>query len=394
MYSFDSPNQDPSEISQTALFASLTQANIPTAHVPPVTPLDPTNAADDYFLTSLDKVGEQIDAFADEPIWLIWAELPDLFPPWTVPEDILAKNFFDEEELERVIEDDESEDDEDDESEDDEDDESEDDESEDDESEDDESEDDEADVDETDVYEDATEEEKALEPLLNPPMPEIDIEDSELAARLDFSYASAVEHLDRSLGALIGALEEQGMLDEITLVLTAQQGVAVGEHGYVGASAPMLYEELIHIPLLVRLPSAEQAGTRILGFTQPIDLFPTLLEFFELSHDSGQGRSLVPLIQGRTQTIREYLVSHSFVENGHLWTIRTPSRCVLIRETEESTIPTVQLYDKPDDRWEVNDLAQHFLEEVDAYTLFLPVFVDAARSEGEFEPPPLPKLES
>lgn len=362
--------ENDTEPTSSPLFLRLREASIPSQYIPPISSSESETPADEYFLLTLDKVGGQIDAFANEPNWLIWVDLPDLFPPWTVPEDILAKNFFDEHVPEPESGDEEFE-------------------------EDNQSEDDESD--EEDSVESGWEDEepeKPLEPLLDPPMPEVDVEDSELLARLDFSYAAAVEHLDRSVGALIDALAEQDLLDEFVVVVTAQQSTAVGEHGFVGPSAPMLYEEVIHVPLIIRLPLAEQAGRRVPGFTQPIDLFPTLLELFGLTVEGGRGRSLVPLMQGERESIRDYAVAHTSNSHGQLWTIRTPSRGVLIRKEVDLEMPAVELYDKPDDRWEVNDLSQHFLEEVDAFTNFLPEFVKAIESEKSVELPPLPGLES
>jgi alpha-1,3-rhamnosyl/mannosyltransferase len=52
----------------------------------------------------------------------------------------------------------------------------------------------------------------------------------------------------------------RGRLDDSLIVFTGDQGEPLGEHGYVRRFRPWLYEELIHTPLIVRMPGGESAG--------------------------------------------------------------------------------------------------------------------------------------
>ncbi len=68
------------------------------------------------------------------------------------------------------------------------------------------------------------------------------------------------------------------------------------EHGQVGWHAHTLYEELLRVPLLVRLPEARFAGRRPAQRVRSIDIAPTLLDLLGLPPaPSFDGRSLLPL---------------------------------------------------------------------------------------------------
>ena len=61
-------------------------------------------------------------------------------------------------------------------------------------------------------------------------------------------------------------------MDDTLLVFTSDQGEPLGEHGYVRRFRPWLYEELIHTPLIARMPRVEFGGTRNPALVQTIDV--------------------------------------------------------------------------------------------------------------------------
>ena len=79
------------------------------------------------------------------------------------------------------------------------------------------------------------------------------IDEAELL-RLRRTYAGTVTLVDRWLGELFDALKRLGRMDDTLVVFTSDQGEPLGEHGYVRRFRPWLYEELIHTPLIVRMP--------------------------------------------------------------------------------------------------------------------------------------------
>ena len=72
--------------------------------------------------------------------------------------------------------------------------------------------------------------------------------------RLRRTYAGTVTLADHCLGELFEAMRRLGRMDDTLLVFTSDQGEPLGEHGFVRRFRPWLYEELIHTPLIVRMP--------------------------------------------------------------------------------------------------------------------------------------------
>ena len=102
-------------------------------------------------------------------------------------------------------------------------------------------------------------------------------EDRELVRRL---YAGAVRQMDDFLARVFAELSADGLLDRTTVVLTADHGDELLEHGHVGHASTShhatLFEEVLRIPLFV-IDGRIAAGRRVTERVQGLDLFPTLL---------------------------------------------------------------------------------------------------------------------
>jgi arylsulfatase A-like enzyme len=116
-------------------------------------------------------------------------------------------------------------------------------------------------------------------------------------------YDGNVAFADQEIGALRRALEAEGLLDRTVIIVMADHGEGLGEHGWVGHNV-QLYEESIHIPLVVRFPAGKaEAGKRIAGLVDLLDVAPTIADVFGVLGQGGsakqfQGRSLLPVIDG------------------------------------------------------------------------------------------------
>jgi arylsulfatase A-like enzyme len=92
-------------------------------------------------------------------------------------------------------------------------------------------------------------------------------------------YDGEVAYLDRQVGRLLDFLESRGALDDTLVVLVADHGESLGEHGIVFRHVG-LHDTTTHVPMMIRWPRGEQQerqGRRIEGLVQTIDLFPTIL---------------------------------------------------------------------------------------------------------------------
>ena len=93
-------------------------------------------------------------------------------------------------------------------------------------------------------------------------------------ARLKALYDGEVAYLDRQIAALLGNLDKRGLLDDSIIVVTADHGEHLGEHGMF-SHGNTLYEEVIHVPLLVRLP--DRKGRRVSEPVTIAGLAPAIL---------------------------------------------------------------------------------------------------------------------
>jgi arylsulfatase A-like enzyme len=90
-------------------------------------------------------------------------------------------------------------------------------------------------------------------------------------------YDGAVNYLDDQVGELMNHLDSIGVMDNTVLIVASDHGDSLGEHGHVGHRL-YLYEQLVHVPLIVRYPACFAPGSRISHLVQLCDLYPAILE--------------------------------------------------------------------------------------------------------------------
>jgi len=116
-------------------------------------------------------------------------------------------------------------------------------------------------------------------------------------------YDGEIRSTDDTIGAILQAMSERGMLDDTLVVITSDHGDELLDHKGVG-HRHTLYEELVHIPLILWWPK-RLAPARVDAVVRMIDVAPTVLDLAGLlPFDDAVGRSLVPLIDGRPEPQR------------------------------------------------------------------------------------------
>lgn len=114
-------------------------------------------------------------------------------------------------------------------------------------------------------------------------------------------YAGEVTLVDRWLGRFLDNIEHLGLMDETMIIIATDHGHLFGEHSMIGKpwsdlGDSNMYQEIAHIPLIIYHPEG-QAGKTVPHLVQPVDLFATVLDGFNLSLPPGtHGRSLLPYI--------------------------------------------------------------------------------------------------
>ncbi|MDF1800788.1 MAG: sulfatase [Planctomycetota bacterium] len=107
-------------------------------------------------------------------------------------------------------------------------------------------------------------------------------------------YQGEIAYTEAQVARMFDVLDQAGRLDDALIVVTSDHGEEFFEHGNRG-HRQSLYDEVLHVPLLVRAPGATAAGSRDDTLVGLQDLLPTVVEFAGLEPPtSSVGRSLLP----------------------------------------------------------------------------------------------------
>ncbi len=90
-------------------------------------------------------------------------------------------------------------------------------------------------------------------------------------------YAGLITMSDKWVGKLLMAMQRLGRMNDTLIILTTDHGTMLAEHSYWMKNRMPMYNEIVRIPLVVRLPGGAQAGTTCSALTQTIDIMPTIL---------------------------------------------------------------------------------------------------------------------
>ncbi len=168
-------------------------------------------------------------------------------------------------------------------------------------------------------------------------------------------YRSEITYMDATIEKLMRMLAETGADRNTWLVITADHGISLDEHNLYFIMAGM-YEQQMHIPLLV-VPPGEQKAGRVFGQTvQSLDIAPTIMSIAgEAIPSDFEGRNLLPLLSGESIPAIPHVISE-----------HANNQAVMLREPEYKYVhyfgqpyymePEVGLYHLPGDPMEMMNL--------------------------------------
>jgi arylsulfatase A-like enzyme len=116
-------------------------------------------------------------------------------------------------------------------------------------------------------------------------------------------YDGNIAFADREIGALREAMEKEGLWEKTVVIVAADHGEELFEHGWIGHNVHV-FEESVHVPLVVRFPKgAGPSGLRVGGLADLLDVAPTIADVLGVLGKGGsdkafQGRSLLPMVAG------------------------------------------------------------------------------------------------
>jgi arylsulfatase A-like enzyme len=172
------------------------------------------------------------------------------------------------------------------------------------------------------------------------------------AAFVDALYAGALNYLDDQIAALLGELESLGLEERTLVVLMADHGESLTEHG-IYYDHHGLYDCCLRVPLILRWPGRVEAGARRRELAQHLDLAPTLLAAAGLEIPEGmEGRDLLSDGEAPGQVLSAENTWQS------KWSLRTGQhKLILARRPDHYGNPPRELYDLCADPGETRNLA-------------------------------------
>ena len=213
------------------------------------------------------------------------------------------------------------------------------------------------------------------------------------------SYNSAITAADAAIGKLISALQQRKVYGNTAVLVVADHGESLGAHGE-DTHGVFLYDETIHVPLLIKLPEAQPAAkpVRVAAKVRLVDIAPTLLEIAAIPVPSQMpGQSLLRIAKAGGSGADQPVYSRADLpQRGFGWSPLESwraSKYLYIRA------PKPELYDLTADPGATHNLAQSSKATLDTMAAQLDNFDrrfsgEAGKSSAELSSSEMQKLAS
>jgi arylsulfatase A-like enzyme len=190
------------------------------------------------------------------------------------------------------------------------------------------------------------------------------------------AYCGQVTLLDTCLGAFLDFFDSLSIRPETLLTLTSARGFPLGEHRRVGECDGALFGETLHVPWMMQLPDGVGAAVRSQALVEPSDLWATLLDWWDIAGaaDSPTAASVMPLVREPSETSPFPPGQEAGQSPAKLAGWRRDRLCAVGREGQRAIRTPAwylradlapELFAKPDDRCEVNNVASRCAEVVE-----------------------------
>ena len=155
-------------------------------------------------------------------------------------------------------------------------------------------------------------------------------------------YDGEVAYVDSCIAKLIAALEQSGQLDRTAIAVVADHGEGLGDHGEAEHGL-FLYDSVLRIPWVLRLPGREAAGTVVKTQVRGIDVGPTLASIAGVSLASTDGANVMPIVRGTVPRDPAPSYAETFYPRWHFgW---SELKSIRVGDWKYVDAPKPELYD-------------------------------------------------
>jgi len=178
-------------------------------------------------------------------------------------------------------------------------------------------------------------------------------------------YDGEIAFVDEQVGRLVAALDALGLRDKTLVVLTADHGEGLWEHGEE-LHTVFVYDTTLAVPLIFRCPGLIPPGRTVTSQVRTIDIAPTILELLGLpAKQDAQGVSLAPLILNRGKAPRQ-LAAYGESMEPQVRFGYSALRCLRAGGWKYIHAPKPELYHIREDPGETDNLAEQYPERLQA----------------------------
>ena len=155
-------------------------------------------------------------------------------------------------------------------------------------------------------------------------------------------YDGEIAYVDSNIAKLVAALEQSGQLDRTLVVVLADHGEGLGDHGEQEHGL-FLYESVLHVPWIMRLPAHASAGAVVKTQVRAIDVLPTIAAVVGASAPKVDGQNVLPFVTGAAPRDPAPSYAETFYPKWHFgW---SELKSVRVGDWKYIDAPKPELYD-------------------------------------------------
>jgi arylsulfatase A-like enzyme len=175
------------------------------------------------------------------------------------------------------------------------------------------------------------------------------------------AYDAEIRSMDEAFDDLLRGLDDLGLREDVLIVFTSDHGEELGERERIGWHSHALFDEQIHVPLIISLPRSRIRGVRVASQVRSIDILPTVLDVVDIAPlEVFEGQTLIPFLdQGGGGPLPAVSQRDVFEPRGPV-SLRTGRW----KYYDRSLIRRRLLFDVGDDPGELRDLSREDPERV------------------------------